>query len=72
MAGLRKILKMSGSMKVNGVRWMWDYAKDEPRIESEMTKEERRESEKAKWSLLRDKLTPPDVAHNSEKDKEDN
>jgi hypothetical protein len=31
------------------VTWVWDYAKDEPRLKSEMTKEEFMASERAKW-----------------------
>lgn len=57
MAGLQKILKLYGRVKVgNGkeaVMWVWDYKNDKPRLESEMTKEEIRESEKAKWSQIK-------------------
>ena len=54
MAGLSRVLKMYGSMQVtdtNGdkVTWAWDYANDKPILKSEMTKEEVRASEKAKW-----------------------
>ncbi len=50
-------------MKIMGhdgksVLWAWDYAKDEPRRKSEMTHEEISESEKAKWKLMREMLTP--------------
>ena len=38
--GLKRILKIHGQMKVGDVTWIWDYAKDEPRIKSEMTKDE--------------------------------
>lgn len=53
MAGLARICKMYGSMKVRGadgksVTWLWDYANDKPRLETEMTKEEIEASEKAK------------------------
>lgn len=30
MAGLRRICKIYGSMKINGTLWLWDYAADEP------------------------------------------
>jgi hypothetical protein len=54
MAGLARICKMFGQMSVkdaNGkeVLWVYDYAKDKPRLKSEMTKEEFALSEKAKW-----------------------
>jgi major membrane immunogen (membrane-anchored lipoprotein) len=54
MIGLQKILKLYGETTVTdasgkSVKWVWDYAKDEPRIKSEMTKDEIKESEKAKW-----------------------
>jgi hypothetical protein len=57
MAGLRKILKSCGKMTVTGsnglkVEWTWDYAKDEPRMEHEMTRDEKNESEKAKFKLI--------------------
>jgi major membrane immunogen (membrane-anchored lipoprotein) len=59
MSGLQKILKIYGQIKVKGndgkeVLWVWDYAKDEPRIKSEMTKDEFAASEKAKWKLIND------------------
>jgi major membrane immunogen (membrane-anchored lipoprotein) len=58
MGGLARICKMYGSMEVtdsNGkkVTWLWDYAKDEPRLKSEMTDDEIKESEKAKWSKFK-------------------
>jgi hypothetical protein len=44
MAGLAKILKTYGSIKViqNGktVTWLYDYKNDKPRLKSEMTKQE--------------------------------
>ena len=54
-AGLQKLLKTFGRMRVTGddnkkVMWVWDYKNDKPRIESEMTKEEIAESEKAKYN----------------------
>ena len=54
MAGLAKVLKIYGEMEVRddkgeSVTWVWDYAKDKPRLKSEMTKEEFTESEKSKW-----------------------
>ena len=49
MGGLAKICKMYGRIKVNGVEWVYDYAKDKPVLKSEMTKEEFKKSEKSKW-----------------------
>lgn len=51
MAGLRKICKLYGAMTIQGVRWVWDYANDEPVRESEMKpgSERHRASERAKW-----------------------
>jgi major membrane immunogen (membrane-anchored lipoprotein) len=57
MTGLQKILKAYGDVKVTSggktVVWTWDYAKDEPRIKSEMSKEEIMASEKAKFKPVR-------------------
>ncbi|MBX3253963.1 MAG: hypothetical protein KF862_07455 [Chitinophagaceae bacterium] len=61
MAGLQKLLKLYGRIECKGengkrVMWVWDYANDKPRIESEMTKEEWAASEKAKYKLLKSQL----------------
>jgi major membrane immunogen (membrane-anchored lipoprotein) len=60
MAGLARICKLHGSIKVsaNGktVVWLYDYANDKPRLKSEMTKEEIAASEKAKWEQLKKHL----------------
>lgn len=56
MAGLRKILKAYGEMNVNGVVWVWDYTKDEPRKKAEMSKAEIKASEKAKFALIKSML----------------
>lgn len=58
MGGLAKICKLYGSMEVigqdgNKVKWLWDYANDKPRLESEMTEEEIKASEKAKWMNIK-------------------
>jgi len=50
--GLQNILKIYGEMIVRGqdgreVVWVWDYKNNKPRIKSEMTKEEIKESEKS-------------------------
>lgn len=60
MAELAIICKSFGSMKVskNGkaVTWLYDYANDKPRLQSEMTQEEISESEKARWKLIKQSL----------------
>lgn len=57
MAGLQKILKIHGSMKVQSggktVTWLWDYANNKARLETDMSKEEIAASEKAKWDEVR-------------------
>jgi len=55
MGGLAKICKMYGSIKVNDVEWVYDYAKDKPVLKSEMTDKEFVKSEKAKWINLKSK-----------------
>ena len=56
MGGLSKICKIHGSMKVNGVVWLWDYVNDKPRLKTEMTKNEILASEKAKWMNVKNEL----------------
>lgn len=61
MGGLARICKMYGSMKVtdrhgNSVRWLWDYANDKPRLETEMSKDEIMASERAKWEAVKDQI----------------
>jgi len=56
MSGLGKILKMYGKMNVtdkngNKIIWVWDYAENKARLESEMTKEQWAKSEKAKYGI---------------------
>lgn len=58
MGGLAKMCKLYGSIDVadeNGkkVKWVYDYAKDKPVLNKDMTKEERRESEKAKYTSMK-------------------
>lgn len=38
MSGLAKLCKAHGSMEVNGVRWLWDYAENCAVPESDMPK----------------------------------
>jgi hypothetical protein len=59
MAGLARILKMYGSMKVVGndgarVTWVWDYARDEPCHDTEMPfgSERHKASERAKYTAI--------------------
>jgi hypothetical protein len=61
VGGLARICKMYGSIEVrdangNKVTWLWDYKNDEPRLKSEMTKEEIGESEKAKWQQIKSQI----------------
>ena len=60
MSGLARICKMYGRMTVkeNGkkVTWIYDYKNDKPRLESEMTKDEIKDSEKAKYELIKKQL----------------
>jgi len=67
MAGLARICKIYGSMKFVGndgkeVIWLYDYARDEPRLKSEMTKEEIAASEKAKYELMKQEFDRPNKA----------
>jgi hypothetical protein len=36
MGGLRRIAKSFGCIVINGARWVWDYAIDEPVLEAKM------------------------------------
>lgn len=63
MAGLRKICKLYGKMTVKSkdgkeVRYVWDYAADEPVQEHEMPpgSERHAASERAKW-MARGEIT---------------
>ncbi len=54
--GLQTLLKMYGEMKMydtkgNSITHVWDYANDIPRIKEEMTEQEIKASEKAKWVI---------------------
>jgi hypothetical protein len=41
--------KQYGSIVINGVEWVWDYANDRPRVKSEMIKEEIKHSNQSKY-----------------------
>ena len=60
MGGLAKICKLYGGMEVNfsGKKetWLYDYKLDKPRLKSEMTEKEIKESEKEKWEQIKLKL----------------
>jgi len=61
MGGLARICKMYGKIKMtdtNGkkVTWIWDYVNDQPRLKTEMTKDEIAASEKAKWMNIKSQL----------------
>lgn len=58
MGGLAKICKIYGGMEITDkdgktAKWIYDYANDKPRLESEMSEEEIIASEKAKWKLIK-------------------
>lgn len=58
MSGLARICKMYGSMEVKDqhgkkVTWLWDYVNNKPRLKSEMTQDEIKASEKAKWMNIK-------------------
>jgi hypothetical protein len=38
------------------VIWLWDYVNNKPRLKIEMTNEEIRASEKAKWMAVKSQL----------------
>jgi hypothetical protein len=59
MSGLARLCKAYGTMKINGVEWVWDWVNDEPRIKSELTKEEWMASEKIKWAGVSERLNNP-------------
>ena len=52
MGGLRNICRMYGGMKIQGVDWVWDYAREEPVRKSDMTKEQWVASERAKYAKI--------------------
>ena len=56
MGGLRRLCKLYGGIEFNGTKYLWDYVRDEPRKESEMTPEEIKASEKAKWAEVKKNL----------------
>jgi hypothetical protein len=60
MAGLRRIAKMHGGIVINGQRWSWDYAADEPVLASDMPEggERWKASERARWKHLSASPTP--------------
>jgi hypothetical protein len=53
MSGLRRICKTYGGITIQGVKWVWDYAKDAPVKKSEQTKEEWAASERVKWGAIK-------------------
>lgn len=56
MGGIAKMCKLYGKMQINNVMWVWDYARDIPVKEKEMTKEQWKASEKAKWQQIKEQL----------------
>jgi len=62
MGGLANICKLYGSMVVKNnqgesITYIWDYVSNQARKASEMSEDEIRASEKAKWELKSKALT---------------
>ena len=53
MSGLQRICKMYGRMKIQGVMWFWDYARDIAVLELVADKERYTASEKAKYAIMK-------------------
>ena len=58
MAGLRNICKLYGGIRIKKTdgtedEWLWDYARDEPRLKSEMDAEKLAASERRKWERVK-------------------
>lgn len=51
--GMMMICKTYGGMIIGGERWLWDYAQDRPRRESEMIAEKKAAIEKKKLMKLK-------------------
>jgi hypothetical protein len=61
MTGLQRICKLYWKVNFigsdgNKIVWLWDYVKDEARLETEMSKEDIMSSEKAKWMAIKNKI----------------
>lgn len=58
MAGLAKICKSSGSMRVNGILYVWDHVKDKavPEVEMPVGSERWKESERLRWSKIKESI----------------
>ncbi len=56
LSGLQKICKIYGSIKIQGVLWVWDYANECAVLETEMPMggERWKVSEKKKYDMLRE------------------
>lgn len=47
---------MYGGIKINNVIWVWDYERDIPVLEEEMTKEQLAKSERKKYEIIKNQL----------------
>jgi hypothetical protein len=56
MSGLKRLCKMYGGIKINNVIWVWDYERDIPVLEEEMTKEQLAKSERKKYEIIKNQL----------------
>jgi hypothetical protein len=43
---------MYGAITIEGVKWVWDYVKDQPVKESDQTHDEWKSSERKKYELV--------------------
>lgn len=61
LRGLNKLCRLYGGMVFKGddgsvIKYVWDYAIEMPRVESEMTEEEIKASEKAKYKIVKEQM----------------
>jgi len=72
MAGLRRICRMYGGMKVsaNGktIHYVWDYANEEPVDKKLMTKKRQRASDIAYGKLLKEQYEKDNSTNNTGKE----
>jgi hypothetical protein len=56
MSGLKRLCKMYGRLQCGDVMWVWDYERDIPVLEEEMTKEQLAKSERKKYETIKKQL----------------
>ena len=74
MGGLRRLCKLYGRLKIQGVQWVWDYEKDEPRKASDLTKEQLRDIQfkREEWRMEELSQKKPREATNTIQMEDDN